>query len=103
MKYNAQEIERIKTMKEHIQFLYEIDLDNCLMTKEDWIEELAQCMINPTKYRVMFWKEFNEYKKQRLDEEDNQAILNAEDPNYPIGDNGTYDYFLDILDKITKP
>jgi len=27
MKYNAQEIERIKTMKEHIQFLYEIDLD----------------------------------------------------------------------------
>jgi len=33
------------------------------MTKEDWIEELAQCMINPTKYRVMFWKELNEYKK----------------------------------------
>ena len=36
--------------------------------------------------------------QEQLDEENNQAILNAEDPNYPIGDNGTYDYFADKLD-----
>tara|TARA_R100001460_G_scaffold59421_1_gene99263 strand:+ start:1216 stop:1557 length:342 start_codon:yes stop_codon:yes gene_type:complete len=40
--------------------------------------------------------------KEQLDKENNQAILNAEDPNYPIGDNGTYDYFADKLDKLSR-
>jgi len=79
--------------KTELKLCAEESNDLCFYTNPSNVEPLVQCTI-PS------WVETS--TKEQLDEEDNQAILNAEDPNYPIGDNGTYDYFADKLDKVSS-
>ena len=54
-----------KTMEELIERLrhyYEIDLDNCEMSHNDWIIELAKAMYYDH-YKESFIKRHEEYKK----------------------------------------
>lgn len=50
-----------KELQEKLSHYYELDLGNCLMTHEDWINELSQALVNPTKYLKGFEKEYEEY------------------------------------------
>lgn len=47
-----------------IKHYYEVDLDNCAMTQDDWIIELANAMVDPDYYQK-FMREYNEYLKER--------------------------------------
>jgi len=47
---------------ERLRHYYEIDLDNCKMTNEDWIIELAKAMTNKN-YKQNFIEEHEEYCK----------------------------------------
>lgn len=53
-------------IKERLTHYYEIDLDNCTFTHEDWIDELAESMANPKRYLAKFLKEYLIYKNDRL-------------------------------------
>jgi len=48
-------------LQEKLSHYYELDLDNCLMTHEDWIQELANALVNPTEYLKSFEEEYKEY------------------------------------------
>ena len=50
---------------ERLRYYYEIDLDNCEMTQEDWITELAKAMYYDH-YKEKFIEQHEEYKKIRL-------------------------------------
>lgn len=50
-----------KELQEKLSHYYELDLSNCLMTNEDWIQELANALANPTEYLKGFEKEYEEY------------------------------------------
>ena len=50
-----------KELQEKLSHYYELDLSNCLMTNEDWIQELANALANPTEYLKGFQKEYEEY------------------------------------------
>lgn len=52
-------------IKECLEHYYEIDLNNCNFTHEDWIDELAESMANPKKYLIKFIKEYIIYQKER--------------------------------------
>ena len=80
-------VEVVKSAVSSYDPTYEDNLNCQNPVDDDWLEKRTEVAFT---------------NQEQLDEEDNQAILNAEDPNYPIGDNGTYDYFLDKLDEITK-
>ena len=54
---------------------------------EDWIEDLIFRLLNNKISVKEIREEAKLMYKDYLDKEDNQAILNAEDPNYPTGDN----------------
>lgn len=43
---------------------YETDLDNCCMTNDDWIREMAFAILD-TNYKVDFYRRFQEYEKLR--------------------------------------
>lgn len=47
-------------LKHMLIHYYEVDLNNCTMTQEDWIEELAKAMTD-SNYRKKFEQEYNEY------------------------------------------
>lgn len=61
-------IEGQKTEKdklvEQLKHYYETDLDNCIMSHEQWINVLAQAMTNP-KYPEIFALEYEQYLKER--------------------------------------
>jgi len=46
-----------------IHQMYEVDRDNCLMSTNDWILELAKAMTDPD-YKEKFKKEYREYRKE---------------------------------------
>ena len=50
---------------EQLKYYYEIDLNNCNMTNQEWIKELAKCMADPDSYRIQFFNELIEYKQER--------------------------------------
>ena len=54
---------KVKELIEKLKRYYEIDRNNCNMTNEDWIEELAKSMANPDTYRIQFFQELIEYNK----------------------------------------
>ena len=54
---------KVKELLEELKRYYEIDRNNCNMTNEDWIQELAKCMANPDTYRIQFIQELIEYNK----------------------------------------
>jgi len=47
-----------------IRHYYEVDIDNCAMTQDDWIIELANAMVDPEYYQK-FVREYNDYLKER--------------------------------------
>tara|TARA_R110000824_G_scaffold53382_2_gene147854 strand:+ start:1108 stop:1284 length:177 start_codon:yes stop_codon:yes gene_type:complete len=47
-------------IREKLIHYYELDLNNCLMSNEQWIEELIECMTNKD-YLKIFLKEYKEY------------------------------------------
>lgn len=52
--------EDIIEMMEH---MYELDLDNCLMTHKDWIEQIADALTDK-KYLVNLKKEYKGYLEE---------------------------------------
>jgi hypothetical protein len=56
--------EEVNELIEKLTHYYEVDLDNCKMTHEDWIKELANAMINP-RCHDEFTKEYKEYLNER--------------------------------------
>jgi hypothetical protein len=58
---------RDKTEKDEIiemfKHYYETDLDNCVMTHEEWIDEVAEALTNPN-YLKEFKKKYNDYKQE---------------------------------------
>ena len=51
----------MNNLKEKFEHYYEIDLDNCHMTDDDWIKELAKALSDPITYMEDFNKEYNQY------------------------------------------
>ncbi len=60
-------LDKDKTEKDSIvemlKHYYETDLDNCVMTHEQWIDEVAEALTNPN-YLKEFKKKYNEYKSE---------------------------------------
>lgn len=54
----------MNTLKQKLRLYYEIDIDNCTMTNDDWIAELANAMVDP-EYHQKFMREYNEYREDR--------------------------------------
>ena len=52
-------------LKENLIRYYEVDLDNCQMTHELWIEQLAKCMLNSEDYIKEFIKQLKDYEDER--------------------------------------
>ncbi len=52
-------------IKEALIFYYEVDLDNCLMTNIDWIEELSKALTDKD-YLKNFEVELSNYKKEKV-------------------------------------
>lgn len=52
-------------LKSALNYYYETDLDNCTMTHEMWIDELAEAIINTDNYLTEFEKEYKIYKNER--------------------------------------
>ncbi len=51
----------MNNLKEKFEHYYEIDLDNCHMTNDDWIQELAKALSDPITYMEDFNKEYSQY------------------------------------------
>jgi len=76
------------TLKQKLRFYYEVDIHNCTMTHDDWINELANSMLNPDFYKE-FIREYDEYKADRWVECDtcegeHFIVSNDEDGNEQI-------------------
>ena len=50
-----------KELQDKLSHYYELDLNNCIMTHEDWVKELANALANPTEYLEDFKKEYKNY------------------------------------------
>jgi hypothetical protein len=50
----------LNSLIEQLKTFYEVDIDNCNMTHEDWICEIAKAMSDPN-YEQKFHKYYNEY------------------------------------------
>jgi len=50
-----------KNLVDDLQYYYELDLDNCLMTNKDWIKTIALLMTNKD-YKTKILKEIADYK-----------------------------------------
>ena len=53
-----------KELIEDLKFYYEVDLNNCKMSNEDWIIELANALTDKN-YLKQLMEEIKEYKEQR--------------------------------------
>lgn len=58
---------RIEELKEKLTRYYEVDLDNCNMTNEMWIEQLAECMVDSDEYIKDFNNNLKDYEDERRD------------------------------------
>ncbi len=54
-----------KEIKEMIIYLYEIDLDNCILKPIDFANEIANALINKDYLKELI-KEYKQYKDLRL-------------------------------------
>ena len=57
---------RIKELKDKLMYYYEVDLNNCEMSHEMWVEELAKCMLCEG-YKESFLEQYEEYKQLRCE------------------------------------
>jgi|DEB0MinimDraft_6_1074348.scaffolds.fasta_scaffold15109_4 uncharacterized protein YsxB (DUF464 family) len=53
-----------KELIETLTHFYEVDIDNCKMTNETWIEQLAEALTNP-EYLNELMQDYNEYLNDR--------------------------------------
>jgi len=53
-----------KKLRDDLEFYYELDLNNCSMTHESWINEITLLMTNKD-YNKEILKEIKEYKRIR--------------------------------------
>jgi hypothetical protein len=56
----------MKELIEKLMAYYEVDLNNCEMSHEMWIEELAKCMLTEG-YKESFLEQYNEYQQLRCE------------------------------------
>ena len=80
--------ESLKSLKEKLTHYYEVDLDNCKMTHDDWIGDLANAILDPEYYN-RFIKEYNKYRGDRYTEcdvcdGDHFIVSNDEDGNEEV-------------------
>ena len=61
-KYNSFKTKTMEELIERLRHYYEIDLDNCEMSHEDWINELAKAMYYDN-YKENFIEQHEEYCK----------------------------------------
>lgn len=62
--FYTEEEQEVNDLIEKLTHYYEVDLDNCKMTHDDWIGDLANAMLDPEYYN-RFIKEYNKYCKER--------------------------------------
>jgi len=48
-------------MREKLRHYYEVDIDNCIMTNEDWIDEILMALKDPEEYTKNFKEEYKNY------------------------------------------
>lgn len=48
-------------MREKLRHYYEVDIDNCKMTSENWIDEILMALKDPKKYTKNFKEEYKNY------------------------------------------
>ena len=78
----------VNKLKQKLRFYYEVDIDNCTMTHDDWIAELANAMLHTDFYQE-FIREYNEYRRDRCSdceicEGEYFIVSNDEDGNEQI-------------------
>ena len=78
----------VHKLKQKLSFYYEVDIDNCTMTHDDWITELANAMLHPDFYKE-FIREYDENRRDRwadcdVCEGENFIVSNDEDGNEQI-------------------
>ena len=56
----------IKELKDKLIYYYEVDLNNCEMSHEMWIDELTKCMLYDG-YKESFLEQYEEYKQLRCE------------------------------------
>ena len=56
----------MKELKEKLIQYYEVDLNNCEMSHEMWIDELTKCMLCEG-YKESFLEQYEEYKQLRCE------------------------------------
>lgn len=55
----------MKIKKSMLEFYYETDLNNCLMSQSALLKEVAKAANNPKKYKKIFFKELKIYCQAR--------------------------------------
>ena len=60
------EITELTNLKQKLINYYEVDLDNCEMSHEMWIDELVKCMLTDG-YKESFLEQYDEYQKLRCE------------------------------------
>ena len=50
-------------IKQKLEYYYELDLNNCIMTHKEWIGQLSEALTNED-YLKNFLKEFEQYKNR---------------------------------------
>ncbi len=55
----------VKAIKDTIVFVYDIDLDNCTLTHEDWAEVLAEALAYPNKFIEDLNNDYHEMIEER--------------------------------------
>ncbi len=52
-------------IQELLRWYYDVDLDNCCMSHDRWIEELSKAIANPSKYVEQLKEELKSYENER--------------------------------------
>ena len=55
-------MDKLFRLIDQLKHFYEVDIDNCDMTHEDWIGEIAKAMSDPN-----YEQKFNKYYKEYLE------------------------------------
>ena len=55
-------MDRLSSLIEQLKHYYEVDIDNCVMTHESWIGQIAEAMTDPN-----YEQKFNEYYREYLE------------------------------------
>tara|TARA_B100001939_G_scaffold305911_1_gene285148 strand:+ start:2242 stop:2424 length:183 start_codon:yes stop_codon:yes gene_type:complete len=56
----------IEELKDKIIFVYDIDLDNCTLSHEDWAGILSEALVNPSGFVEDLNNDYHEMIEERL-------------------------------------